>query len=535
MTDEKFNEIFPFEIPRKNQRKIIETIIEQYESGKTNVCLVAPCGSGKSVIASAVANYFNTGYFLTSQKSLQNQYNDELNMPTIYGRATYRCNANKKNNCKQCMGTKTCKIALMSTDGCAYLRARNNGYFNSSLTVLNYSYALNVIETHVNYNGSFRRLQAARELVVCDEAHLLESEIINYSTLSFTNYDINRYKLGGVFSIPKTHVSDLEKLRWLFEVILPKAEEEFNNTEAELAGINASENQTEFKYLTTLKEYYSNMVEKINILADEFEEAHHNVVILQTNNESIDFKLLFGKRLFKETLQKAGKRMLYMSATMPSKTQFCKNLGLDPTDTSYIKVPSLFPIKNSPIVYMPVGKMTYNEKHKTYPKLIKKVEKILDKYQDCGGICHTGSYEVSNKIIENINTNRFLIPKGAKRQEILNMYFKLNENGNNKVLLSPSLHAGINLEGDNLGKFGITCKLPYPNLQDAWVKTRMKYDETWYNEATALNLIQGFGRIVRSETDFGINFILDESFAMFYKFNKKLFPKHIQNSIIIKK
>jgi len=531
MTDEKFNEIFPFEIPRKNQRKIIETIIEQYESGKTNVVIQSPCGSGKSVIASAVANYFNTAYFLTSQKSLQHQYNDELNMSTIYGRSNYICNANRKLNCKQCTGTKVCKVV----SSCSYLNARNNGFFNSNLTVINYSYSLNVTKTCVNYNGSFRKLQAPRELLVCDEAHVTELELINYSTLALTNYDINKYKLGSVFSIPKTNVSDVNKIQWLFESVFPRAEAEFQNTETELSGMNATENQSEFKYLTNLRDFYANIIEKIEILIDEFEESHDNIVILQTNNESIEFKLLFGKRLFNKTLKPIGKRVLYMSATMPSKTQFCKNLGLDPTDTSYIKVPSMFPIKNSPIIYMPVGKMTYNEKHKTMPKLIEKIKRILEKYKDEGGIIHSGNYDFLEKIVEQINTSRFLIPKGKNRQNILDMYFKLNENGNNKVLISPSLHAGINLEGDNLGKFGITCKLPYPNISDNWVKQRMKFDESWYNEETALRLIQSWGRIVRSETDFGINFILDESFTMFYKFNKKLFPKNIQNSIIIKK
>ena len=77
MDNNKFNSIFPFEKPRKNQREIIEQIIYAFESGKRYVILNAPTGSGKSVIAYAVSKYFKTSYILTSQKILQEQYKNE--------------------------------------------------------------------------------------------------------------------------------------------------------------------------------------------------------------------------------------------------------------------------------------------------------------------------------------------------------------------------------------------------------------------------------------------------------------------------
>ena len=67
LTDIKFKEIFPFEEPRKNQREIIERIINAYLNGKKYVILSAPTGTGKSIIGYSVAKYFGSGYVLTSQ------------------------------------------------------------------------------------------------------------------------------------------------------------------------------------------------------------------------------------------------------------------------------------------------------------------------------------------------------------------------------------------------------------------------------------------------------------------------------------
>jgi len=169
MTDEEFKAIFPFETPRKGQRQVIEAIIKAVEEDdKKHVCLSAPTGSGKSVIAVAVANYLGGGYLLTSQKTLQKQYDDELSLPVLYGRNHYECNLNFGKRCNQCIGHKQCKP--LNKHGCQYLYARNYTLFESNISVLNYSYAMNIINSQTKYKSNeLREMMPERPLLICDE------------------------------------------------------------------------------------------------------------------------------------------------------------------------------------------------------------------------------------------------------------------------------------------------------------------------------------------------------------------------------
>jgi Rad3-related DNA helicase len=89
---------------------------------------------------------------------------------------------------------------------------------------------------------------------------------------------------------------------------------------------------------------------------------------------------------------------------------------------------------------------------------------------------------------------------------------------------------GLDLKED-LARFGISCKVPYPYM-DPYVKARMQRDPAWYEWLTALAIVQGTGRIVRSRTDKGHFYILDGSFEYFLTKNQKVLPKWWTDSII---
>jgi Rad3-related DNA helicase len=66
--------------------------------------------------------------------------------------------------------------------------------------------------------------------------------------------------------------------------------------------------------------------------------------------------------------------------------------------------------------------------------------------------------------------------------------------------------------------------MPYANIADLWTKTRMKLDQTWYDNFTGEQLIQMSGRSIRSKTDFATTYILDSDFMRFAENNYKLLP-----------
>lgn len=108
----------------------------------------------------------------------------------------------------------------------------------------------------------------------------------------------------------------------------------------------------------------------------------------------------------------------------------------------------------------------------------------------------------------------------SDREELLKRFHGSNHP---MILVSPSMTEGVDLKED-LGRFAIFPKVPYPSLGDKWVKARNGADERWYPTQVAKTLIQGAGRVCRSQDDWGYTFILDGAFDQFYNRNANYFP-----------
>ena len=125
--------------------------------------------------------------------------------------------------------------------------------------------------------------------------------------------------------------------------------------------------------------------------------------------------------------------------------------------------------------------------------------------------------------MENIKTNRLLTHESANRDTVLKQHMTSSEP---TVLVSPSMMEGVDLS-DELSRFQIICKLPFPYLGDAVVKKRLEKNKEWYAYSTAKSLIQSLGRSIRNETDHAESYILDADWSMFYSKNRKMFEGHI--------
>ena len=93
----------------------------------------------------------------------------------------------------------------------------------------------------------------------------------------------------------------------------------------------------------------------------------------------------------------------------------------------------------------------------------------------------------------------------------------------NKVVMGPSLLEGLDLK-DDLSRFAIFAKVPYLSLSDKFVATKLKINPEWYRWKAIVNILQGTGRSVRSETDWAVTYILDGSLADLIHNNRKAFP-----------
>jgi len=245
-------------------------------------------------------------------------------------------------------------------------------------------------------------------------------------------------------------------------------------------------------------------------------------------------------RLFADSmLFSKAQKVLITSATILDFETFMRNLGIARDDAQILAVDSEFPVENRPIFYRPCGSMSYNNGRKsdhidrTLPLMAVEIEALLTRYIAKKGIIHTNSYKVNRYIVNYLmsTSHAFRIithdnSKGA-REAAQAQHMTSKEP---TVLISPSMTEGLDLK-DDLSRFQIVCKVPYPAL-DPYVRARMKRDPSWYSWQTGLKLVQGTGRSIRSKIDRAHTYILDSDFADFIQRNNRTMPKWWVDSII---
>jgi len=85
---------------------------------------------------------------------------------------------------------------------------------------------------------------------------------------------------------------------------------------------------------------------------------------------------------------------------------------------------------------------------------------------------------------------------------------------------------------DDLGRFSIIAKCQWPDKADPQIKARAVQDREWYLFVTATNIVQTYGRIVRSDKDWGITYCLDASFKSLYNNSRQYFPHWFREAVI---
>jgi Rad3-related DNA helicase len=89
---------------------------------------------------------------------------------------------------------------------------------------------------------------------------------------------------------------------------------------------------------------------------------------------------------------------------------------------------------------------------------------------------------------------------------------------------------GVDLR-DDLSRFQIIMKVPYPSLGDKLVKKRMHRWSWWYPMQTIKTIVQAVGRSIRNEKDQAVTYILDADWQRFYNKNSSIFPDSFKQAL----
>jgi Rad3-related DNA helicase len=222
-----------------------------------------------------------------------------------------------------------------------------------------------------------------------------------------------------------------------------------------------------------------------------------------------------------------------MSATILSKDYLCRTTGLDPEKVKFIRIEdSDFPIKNRPIHMMNIAWLSAKTMNANMPKIVQAIDNIMSIHRNEKGIIHTTSYIQLQFIRDNIskeNAGRLIETAfNLDRSEVLRKHF---ESKKQTVLISPSLHLGVDLK-DDLSRFQIIVKVPYPDLTDKKIAAKKSRDQKWYTWNTVLRLVQAYGRSVRSSDDHATTYILDSSASFLLKSANNLIPRWFTEAIV---
>ena len=536
-------------IPRDQQTKCLKFIddINTADKEKKFFLLNLPTGVGKSHLALMIADWYskkiNGGSkidIITNSKILQNQYTgtyDSLN--DLKGKENYKCEK-YDSNCQQ--GSEFNRLNKSACEFCPHAFARDQFLFGKISLTNFYLYILYQL-----YKPKVMDARSA-DILIVDEADQFDDVMSDFISIKITEFTIKKYK----FSDEKQILKSLKSISSISEYVefLERLKINIANTSSHIQSSMGSVDRTitsdkrnnrlskifntsnpDIKLIQMIVDL-EQLESKIEIFLKEYKENPNNWVLesqfnQKTKQNELSLEPIWAFDYLDKYVFSKYKMVFLMSGTILNKEIFCRMNGLDMNKAVYYSISSPFPLKNRPIYYLPVGKMSYAKKEETFKDFIPMISKILNKYHDKKGLIHTNSFELSNWIERDIKDKRLVYHNSSNKDNVLESHFT---NESPTVLVSPSMDTGVSFDGEK-ARFQIIAKVPYPSLASQKNKLRKENDPDWYAYRTVSGIIQACGRIIRSENDSGDTIIIDSSFGDVLRYSSKFIPNWVQESI----
>jgi ATP-dependent DNA helicase DinG len=533
--------------PRDNQKDCLDFIKKTYKEKSNKFFLLdLPTGVGKSHLAMMIADWYtstvNRGSkadIITAGKILQDQYGltyESIN--NLKGKENYNCT---QYDCSCASGKEFNKLNKTSCDFCPYDDARD-GYIAGKLNLTNFHLYL----TYSIYNTTILEGRDSGLLIV-DECHLLDEVLSDFISIKITENVIKRLKFTNEGEIIKRlkKVSNITGYVTFLEYFLLQLKETISELSGEMksdkGGVGTKRSlkinkllngqNKDIKIMQILQDLRQYVL-KVEVFLKEYAEDPDNWVLEsnfneKTNSKELSLEPLWAYNYLDKYVWSNYDMVVLMSGTILDRSLFSELNGLDKDSCAYYSIPSPFPVENRIIYYMPLGKMSYQNKEQTFKNYIPFIKKILNKYDGKKGIIHTNSFELANWIQREVENDRLLFHDSGNKEEILKFHM---ETEYPRVIVSPSVGTGVSFDHEK-SRFQIVAKVPYPSLASQKNKMRQKNNPGWYTWRTVCDLIQIFGRSVRSKTDYADTLILDGSFGDILKYSSDLLPDWLQESI----
>ena len=562
---------------------IINIVSNILNSAETNQIIEAPTGSGKSVIilvsAGVLSEYYHRrSYILCSDLSLWKQYYDfikkyKLDFGYLKGQLNnYYCRANnnsiRSGDCRINGKSWSYLMSKQNSDfecakGCPYIKDRKRACVSSStlLTYQCFMYTLMHQDYEDNDSKNLFNL-TPRDIIFCDECHHMSDVVMTQFTPHIYASDIDLadkvytdLSEEGV-TLPQTPVEFQSTLLDLYE----KLKDTKLTPKENLDLVNKFYTQYHILWnaVKERQEYYVDIYKKLSdsekvrvsklyrtfetiiVYGDQFRDLlryleSEKFLIKELNGTQLTFYNLKQDFLvYKCLLSKAAHRVM-LSATVGDVEVFKDSIGikyLDKTDVYFDRIPSIFDFSKSPITIYTQYKLNYYNKQTLYPKIKQLTYELCEKFPNQRGLIQTTSYadalEIYKSAPEKLKHRLSIYSNSSEKDGVLEKHKSKKDN----ILLGPTLNEGLDLP-DDLCRFIIVTKIPYPQLNNEFTRKKLELFSGWYENATSLKLIQTIGRGVRNEKDYCETFILDSNFFDIFEKTSSQYPEELVNRFLI--
>lgn len=359
-----------------------------------------------------------------------------------------------------------------------------------------------------------------RKVTVFDEAHKIEDQIIQFVGFDIFSGQVDECNLNT----EKYDFTDLDSMIKLTDDMAYSYAKKIKDIKES----TAFQNEPDYELISGLERRYDKSAQaKIDIMSDKDNFVVNDPVKdLNGNFRTISVKPIdvskFAKSFFETEYQ------IFMSATV-DKSSFCENMGLEKDDVAFVDTQkSPFPIEHRSIDLLNIRRLSYGSTDEDEIEVIKTIDRILDEHSNERGLILTSSIPRCQKIL------RYLSPKNTRRIRICHSKNKdgktqdeiISEHASDPigVLLSSSLWEGVDLK-DDLSRFQIVAKVPYPNYTEKRTRAKMNKFPMWYTSQTLTKILQGFGRSIRSDDDWAKTYVLDTAVNNVFFKGQQMIPK----------
>ena len=496
--------------PRPQQVEILDFVKDSIDKDIKFMMIDAPTGSGKSYAAVMIADWYLKEVnrdakfdIITNTKLLQDQYiNDFPFMASLKGSNSYWC----RSNLMPCGESKMLNRVSGKKCGTCQHSIAQSIFLGERIGLTNY----HLLTAYAMYSPEMMADRGANVLII-DEAHSFEEAFCDFIASSFSERTLTN--LGIWEPWMEADFDKINNLRdlsaYVSKVIIPRLSTHMSDSIDEAKSTRAKKKRAEL--IKNADHCDKTMCKYRRFINDEDNYASNWVFekdLDQNGKARILVEPIWGNAYMKEMFFNQYDHVILMSGTILDPNMLGYLLGLDAEEYSYLELQCPFEASKRPIIYLKFGKMSYYDKKETFKTAIPVMKRILEKNKDYKGIIHTGNYQFSDWIRRNIKDDRLLIHDSSSREKSLEHHIASELE---TVLVSPSMMNGIDLK-DDLSRFQIILKVPFPNLQSSKIKRRLETNPDWYNWKTLIEIMQSYGRSVRNEDDWAETYILDSCF-----------------------